>query len=151
LLTFLAHFHRGPIQDELFRLTSRGLPSVAGWQWSGEDDLPDWLKNYLSMDGVEWDDFHYRQARDPLIRYSLLQRVRGEWPGLTRHGLVQWRAKMHARDQKWQRWYVTVMTAASWQLMWGQNEQQFRRHLATHFPASQKLDGLAIPLGEVLD
>lgn len=48
-------------------LASRGLLSVAERLCSGEDDLSDWLKKYLGMDGVEWDDFHYRQARHPLL------------------------------------------------------------------------------------
>jgi len=142
LLTLLAHFHRGLIQDELFRLASQGLPAVARLLRSTQAELPDWLEKYIDMDGVKWDDFHYRQACDVLIRYSLVQRIGGEWPGLTMHGLVQWRAKKRVGDRRWQQWYIMVITAASWQVIWGQNEQQFRRHLITHFPAIQRLDGV---------
>jgi hypothetical protein len=38
------------------------------------------LKKLIIVDCQEWDSFHYRKALDPLIRYSLLQQVQGEWP-----------------------------------------------------------------------
>jgi hypothetical protein len=87
-----------------------------------------------------WDSFHYRQALYPLIQYGLLQPVEGEWPGATMHGLVQWRAKKHHSDQAWDKWYLIFMTAASWQMVLGQNEPLFRRYLTTHLLVDERLD-----------
>jgi hypothetical protein len=102
--------------------------AVAEWLCSGDDDLPDWLKKFLYVNEQGWDSFHYRQALYPLIQYGLLQLVEGEWPGVTMHGLVQWRAKKHHSDQAWDKWYLIFMTAASWQMALGQNEPLFRRY-----------------------
>ena len=59
----------------------------------------------------EWDGFHYRRALYPLIRYSLLQLAEGEWPRVTMHGLVQWRAKKHLPDRPWDLW-VSISVSA---------------------------------------
>lgn len=140
LLTFLAYFDRGNIQDELFRLASLGLPAAGGLLCSGDYDLPKWLKKFLDASGQEWDSFHYQQALDLLKQYSLLRRVEGDWPGVTMHGLVQWRAKKHQSGQLWDKWYLVFTAAASWQILVRQNEPPFRRYLATHLPVNEKLD-----------
>jgi Tetratricopeptide repeat len=106
----------------------------------GDDELPDWLKKFLDVNEQGWDNFHYRQALDPLIQYGLLQPVEEEWPGITMHGLVQWRAKKHHSDQAWDKWYWIFITAASWQMVRGQNGLRFRQYLITHLLLDERLD-----------
>jgi hypothetical protein len=49
----------------------------------------------------------YRHSLDVLARYSLVQRVQGEWPGTAMHSLVQWRAIRRDQNQQWQ-WCYTI-------------------------------------------
>ncbi|KAK1968304.1 hypothetical protein LY78DRAFT_691421 [Colletotrichum sublineola] len=69
-----------------------------GPEWGGADiDMLHELSRFLSTKDGEWDSFHYRKGRDVLLRYNLLQRMEGnekmEWPGVTMHNPVRWRAK----------------------------------------------------------
>jgi tetratricopeptide (TPR) repeat protein len=137
LLTFLAHFDRGNIQDELFRLASLGYP-VVKWLGSGAE-IPNWLMKFLDRNDGEWDSFYYRDALKSLIQYSLLQRVDGDWPGVTMHGLVQWRAKKHQSDQPWDKWYMIFLTAASQQIKTEDKQPRFWRYLTTHLMVNEEL------------
>ena len=138
LLAFLAHFNRGLIQDELFRLASLGFSVVYRDLCQENQDLPHWLKRFIGIDQREWDSFHYREALKPLIRYSLLQRVDGEWPGVTMHSLVQWRAMNHDEDQPWGFWYLIFISAVSHQNFQEHGRPQFRRHMILHIPVLDK-------------
>ncbi|KEZ46825.1 hypothetical protein SAPIO_CDS0134 [Scedosporium apiospermum] len=126
LLTFLAHFKGTVIQDEIFRLAALSIPRLDS---PLTNEIPTQLGRYLSLVGEEWDSFEYRQGRDLLIRYSLLQRVEGDWPGVTMHKLVQWRAIRSETSHPWQWWHMVFISAAGHQVMEEDHRPEFRRHL----------------------
>ncbi|KAL9026743.1 MAG: hypothetical protein Q9196_004638 [Gyalolechia fulgens] len=134
LLAFLARFSDGVVQDELFRLASLSISSVSREMYDETAELPEWLAKVLAFDGNEWDDFHYRQGRNVLIRYNLLQRTQGDWSGVRMHGLVQWRATKFEQAIPWDRWHLIATTAACAQLSEETARPQFRRHMVTHIP-----------------
>ncbi|KAK0734715.1 P-loop containing nucleoside triphosphate hydrolase protein [Lasiosphaeria miniovina] len=141
LLTFLAQFKGSIVQDELFRLACLGMTTVDA-QLDGEADevMPVGLRQFLSLYKGEWDSFRYRQSRDVLVRYSLLHRAEGQWPGVTMHSLVQWRAmqKQNEPDRLWRWWYITFILAACCQMTGGKEQPEFRRHLMVHLPDISK-------------
>ncbi|KAK3937548.1 hypothetical protein QBC46DRAFT_460804 [Diplogelasinospora grovesii] len=108
LLTFLAHFKGAIIQDEVFRLAALGTATIDDAFVNG---IPPALQQFFP---VEWDNFRYRQSREVLLRYNLLKRVEGTWPGVTMHGLVQWRARRTITKEY--------------------HQPEFRRHLIVHLP-----------------
>jgi NB-ARC domain len=112
LLAFLARFKGGIIQDELFRLASLSISAIDQEVHHGTQELPNWLTRLVKADGQEWDSFYYRKSIEPLVRYSLLQRADGEWPGVSMHNLVQWRATKYEQDQRWGRLYLMFALAA---------------------------------------
>ncbi|CAG8293183.1 unnamed protein product, partial [Penicillium salamii] len=130
LLSFLAHFRGSIVQDEVFRLASLGISAVD--DELGEQNSPG-LRIFIPQDEEDWDRFRYNQSIDVLARYSLVQRVYGNWPGTTMHSLVQWRATRGDQHQKWQGWYIRFMLAACSQLI-KDHQPQFRRHLILHLP-----------------
>ncbi|KAI4085751.1 MAG: hypothetical protein L6R37_008477 [Teloschistes peruensis] len=97
-------------------------------------ELPEWLTKVLAFDGKEWDDFNYRQGRNVLIRYNLLQRTQGDWGGVRMHGLVQWRAIKFEQAMPWDRWHLMATTAACTQLSKNPASPEFRRHMVTYIP-----------------
>ena len=129
-LIFLAHFKSIIIQEEMFRLAAMGLSSL-------DDDLieklPAELRNVLAVRDEKWDSFLYRQNRDILVRYSLLQRVDGGWPGVTMHKLVQWRAMQSDRSRQMLWPYLAFIAAACSQTT-REQQPEFRRHLIVHIP-----------------
>ena len=134
LLAFLARFSGGVVQDELFRLASLAISMVGEKLYDGAVELPGWLARALTADGGEWDSYYYRQSRDLLVRYSLLQRVEGKWPGVSMHGLVQWRARKYRENQPWDRWHLMTILAGCAQLSKEEARPQFRRQLLAHVP-----------------
>ncbi|KAI9771113.1 MAG: hypothetical protein M1840_002464 [Geoglossum simile] len=132
LLAFLARFSGGVVQDELFRLASLAISTVCKELYDGAVELPSWLDRTLTADGEDWDSYYYRQSRDLLVRYSLLQRIEGEWPGVAMHGLVQWRARKYQQGQLWDKWYVMTILAGCGQLSKEDAGPQFRRHALAH-------------------
>jgi hypothetical protein len=132
LLSFLAHFRGSTVQDQVFRLASLGISAVD--DELGEQNSPG-LRMFIPQDEEGWDSFMYNQSIDVLARYSLVQRVHGDWLGLgtTMHSLVQWRATRGDQYQKWQGWYIRFMLAACSQLI-KEDQPQFRRHLMLHLP-----------------
>lgn len=133
LLSFLARFKGSIIQDEMFRLASLGMAAVDR-QLGEEEGLSSDTRQFLQLSGTKWDSFLYRQSRDVLLRYSLVQRVEGEWPGVTMHSLVQWRAKQYKEDERSEWWYLIFVLAACHHLTQEHNSSQFRRHLLVHVP-----------------
>jgi tetratricopeptide (TPR) repeat protein len=132
LLIFLAHFRGTIIQDELLRLAALGIPQI---QSKTGKKLPTKLQKFLSTDEGKWDSFQYRKSREVLLRYSLLKRADGEWPGVTMHRLVQWRALKKITKEKilqWNRWFLLVILATCSQMIEEQHQPEFRRHLITH-------------------
>jgi tetratricopeptide (TPR) repeat protein len=146
LLALLARFKGGIIQDEFFRLASLGISIIDQRLHHEIVELPNWLKSLIKADGQEWDSFYYREAVKPLIRYSLLQRAGGEWPGVSMHSLVRWRATMDEQDQRWDRLYLMFALAACHQLLQEAATPQFRRHMVTHLldVGRQQLDDMGI-------
>ncbi|KAK3937341.1 putative kinesin light chain [Diplogelasinospora grovesii] len=135
LLTFLAHFKGAVIQDEVFRLAALGTTTIGDALAS---EIPLDLQQFFPVDREEWDKFRYRQSRDVLLRYSLLKRVDGTWPGVTMHGLVQWRARQTVQtdqmQQQWRWWYTMFIAAACHQIKEEDHQPEFRRHLMVHLP-----------------
>ncbi|RFU74219.1 alpha beta-hydrolase [Trichoderma arundinaceum] len=132
LLMFLAHFQGTIIQDELLRLAAFGIPRI---QSTIGEDLPTELQEFLSTNEGNWDSFRYRKSRDVMLRYSLLKRAVGKWPGITLHGLIQWRALRRITKEKipqWNRWFLMVIVAACSQMIKERHQPEFRRHLVTH-------------------
>lgn len=134
LLAFLAHLSGTIVEDELFRLASLAMPNLHEDLSCNPIKLPDWLDNILAFNGDGWDSFHYRQARDVLVRYSLLQRVEGERPGVVMHGLVQWRATRYRPDLPWDDWHLAVTFASYSQGLKEEASPQVRREISIHFP-----------------
>ncbi|CAG8345761.1 unnamed protein product [Penicillium salamii] len=81
----------------MFRLASLGMSAVIDEFGEGASTE---VQMFLSKTEGKWDSFMYRLSIGVLARYSLIQRVHGEWPGIIMHSLVQWRA-IH-RDQNQQ-------------------------------------------------
>jgi len=126
LLTFLAHFKGTTIPDETFRFAALSIPLFDSRL---TNELPTQLRRYLSLVGEEWDSFEYRQSRDLLIRYNLLQRVEGDLPGVTMHKLVQWRAMRSETSHPWPWWHMVFISVAYLQLIEEDDRPEFRRHL----------------------
>ncbi|KAK4661301.1 uncharacterized protein QC763_0115120 [Podospora pseudopauciseta] len=134
LLTFLAHFKGGIIQDEMFRLASLGMEKVKANMGEEESErMPFELQQFLPLAGDKWDDFRYQQGCRLLLRYSLLQRVDQGWAGVTMHGLVRWRAMLSHRSWPWRQWYMVFVLAACYQNI-EEEQPEFRRHLVGHLP-----------------
>lgn len=74
-----------------------------------------------------WVDYCYRECRKVLVKYSLLQRIEGEWPGVSMHELVQWRAKtIHEENlQQWVTWHLMTILAGCVQLCREEARPQF--------------------------
>ncbi|OJJ84728.1 uncharacterized protein ASPGLDRAFT_170633 [Aspergillus glaucus CBS 516.65] len=136
LLIFLGHFSSGFVQEELFRLASLGFASVQHDIFAGHEDFPDWLKEFLTIDGDRWDDFYYGEALEPLINYGLLRSVKEEWSGVRMHSLVRWRAMQYKYDyqEPWNRWHMEFMLGACHELLKDTAKPQFRRHIVIHIP-----------------
>src|SRR3569833_3118521 len=133
--TVLAQFIGSIVQDEMFRLASLGMAEVDDALDDEVDEgMPADLRQYFLLHGGKWDSFRYRQSRDVLVRYSLLQRVDGQWPGTTMHSLVQWRAMQNEPDRPWRWWYMAFILAACCRIIGGEEQPEFRRHLMVHLP-----------------
>jgi hypothetical protein len=116
LLAFLARFNGGIIQDELLRLASLSIFVIDQELHQEAQELFNWLKRLIKTDRQEWDSFYYQKAVEPLVRYSLLQRADGEWPAVSMHNLVQWRATNYEQNQRWGHLYLMSALAACRQL-----------------------------------
>ena len=134
LLVLFARFQGSIIQDEMFRLATFGMAAVDHQLGEEEEGLPSEIREFLQLSGREWNSFLYRQSRDMLLRYSLVRRVDGEWPGVTMHGLVQWRAMRYKRGVRWEWWYLIFVLAACHQITEEHDRPQFRRQLMVHVP-----------------
>ncbi|RYP41795.1 hypothetical protein DL767_000811 [Monosporascus sp. MG133] len=136
LLRFLAQFKGAIIQDEMFGLAALGTPLL-------DDGLADEISielwRFLPVNGGKWDSFLYRQCRDLLVRYGLLQRVEGDWAGVTMHKLVQWRAVQSEQSESWAWWYMVHILAACRQVTKEEQHPEFRRHLVVHLPAVDRV------------
>jgi CO dehydrogenase nickel-insertion accessory protein CooC1 len=134
LLAFLARFRGNIIQDEVFHLASLGMVEVDRKFQKEEQRLPSDIRNFLRRDDIGWDNFFYRRSRELLVRYSLAQRVGGDWPGITMHSLVKWRAMQYKKHERWGWWNSIFVLAACHQLPREHESLRFRRHLLTHVP-----------------
>ncbi|KAF2133614.1 TPR-like protein [Dothidotthia symphoricarpi CBS 119687] len=135
VLAFLARFRGAAVQDELLRLASVRMSQVREELYDEAVELPGWLDKVLAVDkDGKWDDYCYRESRKALVRYSLLQRVGGEWSGVSMHGLVQWRAKKYEEEQEWDKWHFMAVVAGCAQMRKEEARPQFRRELVAHVP-----------------
>jgi tetratricopeptide (TPR) repeat protein len=129
LLTFLAHFDGKVIPNELFRLASQGMSymdSELGKAGFSE------LRDFIAVEDTSWDSFHYRRALDVLARYSLVQRLGGDWTGVTMHDLVRWRARKNTQDHPWKCWHAIFVLAACQQFIVERYWFYFPDLLTTH-------------------
>ncbi|PGH11272.1 hypothetical protein AJ79_05007, partial [Helicocarpus griseus UAMH5409] len=131
LLTFLAQFKGTVIQDEIFRLAALGTSLLDDGL---ADEISIKLRPFFPVNEGRWDSFQYRQGRDLLVRYGLLQRVEGAWAGVTMHKLVQWRASQNEQIGSWLWWYMIYILAACCQITKEKHRPEFRRHLVVHLP-----------------
>ncbi|EXJ63309.1 uncharacterized protein A1O5_11630 [Cladophialophora psammophila CBS 110553] len=133
MLTFLAQFDRGQMEEEMFRLASGGWRDIISQVRFSDNGMPDWLQQMINHDNGR-DDFYYRQATQPLMRYGLLRQSGGEWKATTMHSLVQWRARKAGEDSKaaWRRWTLLFLLAAVYQTNREMGRPSFRRHLIAH-------------------
>ena len=129
LLAFFARFRGSIVQDELLRLASLGLPILKEHFGEENEFLPTWIEAWIESNEDQWDSFYYRVARDLLIRYSLLQRADGEWPAVTMHSLVQWRAMKCEKDRPWDVWHLIFIAAVCIQSNKESTKPHFRRHI----------------------
>ena len=108
LLRFLSTFRRNTIEDELFRLVHHNTIYSKPPQ---DLELPQWLDRLIGKE-PEWDDFDYRAALRPLVRYGLVQTTKGPWPGVTLHSLVKWRAVQEGLEGDWESWLRSFLILA---------------------------------------
>ncbi|KAI0376669.1 hypothetical protein F5Y04DRAFT_285613 [Hypomontagnella monticulosa] len=97
LLNFLAHFNICGIPDEVLQAVAKdvsGGEDYIAWQ------LPRWLRDLFPVDATgTWDDFHFRQALEPLLRYGLVEFGRtNDFVVIYIHPLVRWKASQ--KDEK---------------------------------------------------
>ncbi|KAF2704007.1 hypothetical protein K504DRAFT_451211 [Pleomassaria siparia CBS 279.74] len=136
VLAFLARFQGVVVQDELLRLASLGMSTVLKELYDTAVELPCWLDKALTVEEQQWDQYCYRESRRILVRYGLLQRIEGYWPGVSMHGLVQWRARKYKEKQPWEKWHhTTVLAAFVTHLLEEKAETYFSRDLVVHIPA----------------
>ena len=141
LLTFFARFRGSIVQEELFRLASQGLSVLKEYFGEENEILPAWIEAWIGLNEDQWDSFNYRTARNILVRYSLLQRADGEWPAVTMHSLVQWRAMKREENRQWDVWHLLFITAVCIQSNKESSEPHFRRHIIP-----QILEGSALKM-----
>jgi hypothetical protein len=141
LLAFLARFDGAVVQEEALRLASVEMKRVHEVLYPSPSaaPLPRWLTKALALadTGKEraWDDFHYRQSRDILVRYNLLQRIRGSWPGVSMHSLVRWRAQRYEHAWASEVWHLVAVMSACIVTIREESNPRFRRELVVHIPA----------------
>jgi tetratricopeptide (TPR) repeat protein len=140
LLAFLARFRGAVIQDEVFRLASAAVLETCDALYDGAVEPPSWLSNAfaVTVGTKEWDDYCYEKTRNRLVRFSLLKRTGGEWPGVSMHGLVQWQATKKEAEQSWEKWHLITVLAACAQLSKETARPHFRRELVTQLPSMEK-------------
>ncbi|KAJ5726959.1 hypothetical protein N7493_005986 [Penicillium malachiteum] len=127
----MAHFKGPIIQDQIFNLASLGMPTVEAELGNG---IGAELHQFIPAEEGKWDSFFHRQSLKVLLRYSLIQRVRGGWEGVTMHSFVRWRAKHRDKDEPWELRYACFVLAACYQITAQNFALEFRRHLAVHIP-----------------
>ena len=134
LLGLIARLRGSVVQEEMFCLASQGIALIKNKFLDDNEELPLWLAKLLAIEGQEWQSFYYRDICTIFVRYSLLQEVDGEWPGLTMHSLVRWRAIKDNPTWPWDFWYFFFMTAAGAELAAQDARPHFRRYFVTHVP-----------------
>ena len=133
LMSLLARFRGGFIQDEIFHLASLGMATVdARLRDETQEVLPADLRQFIEVRNGDWDPRTYQQCRDILARYHLLQRVEAKWTGVRMHGVIQDVAITKNAHILWEKCYILFILAACCQLLDGGEEPEFRRHLVGH-------------------
>jgi DNA polymerase III delta prime subunit len=146
LLPLLARFRGAVVQDELFRLASPEMSKTCNELGVEVVELPSWLRNALAVNRKDWDDFCYERTRDRLVRYRLLQRTEGKWPGVWMHGLVRWRASKCEEEQPWEKWHLMTVLAACAKMPQMVNRFHDQGEFIAHVPRLEEayLEGLDI-------
>jgi len=138
LLTFLSAFDGANVQDELFHMAGESFTQVSPPTDAGYDEAPTWLKSWIESDDMTRNSIHLREAQGLLIRYSLVQRVDGPWPGVKIHNLVQWRARQVENDEFWADWSTIFVLAVAHYMVRNTVEPQLRASLLAHISAIDK-------------
>ncbi|KAF2152460.1 TPR-like protein [Myriangium duriaei CBS 260.36] len=136
VLAFLSQFIGSVVQDELLRVASRHISMTCDRLYNGQIHMPDWLERLFtsSADQDDWDDYFYKQCRELLARYGLIQRSNGDWPGISMHSLVRWRAQKYEEHQPWGQWHLITVLAGCEEFGEDCTEPRFRRELVVHIP-----------------
>nr|OQO30434.1 hypothetical protein B0A51_03064 [Rachicladosporium sp. CCFEE 5018] len=106
-----------------------------------DTELPSCLRDVLlrRLNDQNEHDYYYRETIKPLVRFGLVRWTQGRWPGLTMHGLVQWRAAKERDEEACWQWYTMFCAAACYQTTYGDSKAEFRRHMLVHLPPVENL------------
>ena len=149
LLAFLSFFRREYIQDDMFRLASEGLPKLTTGLPNLMPQHLAWLTNeILSLTETgEWDDFYFREALHPLLRFNLIRSI--EHNVVNMHSLIHWRASMGRRDNIEGPFYLIFVAATALQSSYEEDKRlQVAQQLAAHIPPISTIFSLANGLEE---
>ncbi|KAE8374467.1 hypothetical protein BDV26DRAFT_295969 [Aspergillus bertholletiae] len=81
-----------------------------------KNDISKRLSSYRFTIWTGWDRFVYDQALQPLRLFELISDSRNDFPGVTIHPLVQWRAKAESAsgaNSSWALYHASFMAAAA--------------------------------------
>lgn len=131
VLTFLAHFRGAIIHHELFVLAIKHANEAA--------HIYHKMANYsfercVSRCPDSWKYLDYTKSFKPLLRYGLLQEVKGNWKGVTMHSLVRWRAMRIPQCHPWELWYLEFMICVALAHFDEFDEFTFTREIASQIP-----------------
>jgi tetratricopeptide (TPR) repeat protein len=145
LLVLLSWLNRESIPFEIFRLASTSFSKNQGltelWR-----SLPDWLAKLLTVtDDGYWDSFEFRRTIEPSISFSMIQPIHSlRWPGVSMHGLVQWRLRQMHSSEDLILWAYYILNSASFEVV-NSGNVQFRRSLIPHYREfNYSIDGTAL-------
>lgn len=130
LLILLAQLDVTFIPDKLFELAAKGHARAPR---SFDKGMHDWLLALLTLDTTgEWDSFSYREAMEPLRRFSL---VESSFLGVSIHPLVQWKALetfKHESKHPWESFRMDLMNCVAFHL--GQSYFGYGRFIRSKVP-----------------
>ena len=137
-LSFLCQLDWANVQDELFRLASRG------WTKALQQlhvEVPGWLSLGVKLDeDGKWDRYYYDKNSRALQRYGLIRTIRNEWSGVTMHNLVKWRVDQEAESEdSWRLIAIFMAAVCSETVNDDDNSIAFRRYLIPHLPATDTM------------
>ena len=135
VLTFLSHFRGTIIEYELFSLARACMNEADDFLNEKTASYDEKRQRFPSYED-SWKRFDYIRSFRPLLRYGLLQKVKGNWEGVTMHSLVRWRAKSESQRHPWELWYLEFMICVVLAHDERISEVAFMREIIPHIPGS---------------